>query len=477
MPLAEQLHHLMVRPGLIFIGEVQVNIRHLIARKAKEHLERNVEAVLHQRLAADRAVLVRQVNAHLIFALIHVEEALMAMGTAIVRRQGVHLGNAAHARHKAGAHAAAAAHQITIRQRPLHQPLRNVVQRGEAIADNGAQFLFPPLGDNLRQRIAVPFLGGVPRHILNVVRRVGPEGLEGILALGMLGEQPKLLHLIGDLPRIVNDHLVRLFLAQITEFLQHLVGSLKVQRRLIVAVLEAETRLNDRAIDGVVRVEEMHVARGYHRNAQLLAQPDNGAVQVAQALVVRHLPLPHQKGVVADGLNFQIIVEPGDLLQLVPRLTRQHRPEQLACLAGAAEDQPLPVLLNHHPRHMRTAAEIIQMPDGYQPVQVFHAFLRLYQQNDMEALADGAALQLVVQVLQGVKSLFPGLLVHFRQTKSRRRRIMHGAVRIFEAHAQRLANRTQLVALHVRVQLPCKGQRVQHRRTPAQPQPAQLRLQ
>ena len=95
----------------------------------------------------------------------------------------------------------------------------------------------------------------------------------------------------------------------------------------------------------------------------------------------------------------------------------------------------------------------------------------------MEALADGAALQLVVQVLQGVESLFPGLLVHLCQTKGRRRRIMHGAVRIFEAHAQRLANRAQLVALHVRVQLPCKGQRVQHRRTPAQPQPAQLRLQ
>ena len=47
------------------------------------------------------------------------------------------------------------------------------------------------------------------------------------------------------------------------------------------------------------------------------------------------MPLPHQKGVVADGLDLQIIVKPGaSRLQLVPRrITRQHGAEQLARLA------------------------------------------------------------------------------------------------------------------------------------------------
>ena len=37
--------------------------------------------------------------------------------------------------------------------------------------------------------IAVEFLRRAPRHILNIVRRVLPERLEGVLALGVLGEQ------------------------------------------------------------------------------------------------------------------------------------------------------------------------------------------------------------------------------------------------------------------------------------------------
>ena len=317
MPLAEELHHLVVGLGLVFPGEVQVDVGHLIPGEAQEHLEGDVEAVLYQGASAQGAILVRQVHAHLVLALVHVEKALVAMGAAVMGRQGVHLGDAAHAGHEAGAHGTAAAHQVSVIQGALHQPLGNVVQRGKAVADNGAQLLFQALDHNVRQGIAIPVLGRAPGHVLNVVRGIGPEGLEGILALGVLGEQAQSLHLVGNLAGIGNNHLPGLFLPQVGEFLQHLVGGFEVQWRLLVAVLITQARLDNGAVDGVVGVQEVHVPRGHHRNAQLLPQADNGAVQLPQSLVVGHLPLPHQEGIVADGLNLQVIVEPGDLLELV----------------------------------------------------------------------------------------------------------------------------------------------------------------
>ena len=221
----------------------------------------------------------------------------------------------------------------------------------------------------------------------------------------------------------------------------------------------------------------MHVPRGHHRNAQLLPQADNGAVQLPQSLVVGHLPLPHQEGVVADGLNLQVIVEPGDLLELVPAFPGQHRAEKLPGLAGAAHDEPLPVLLDEAPGHVGAAAEIVQVTNGYQAVEVLHALLGFHQQDDMEALPDGPTLESFVEAAQGVDAPLPGLLVHFGQAQGGGGGVVDGPVGVFQAHAQVLAHAAQLVALHVGVELAGKGEGVQHRRLPLQPQPPQLRPQ
>ena len=135
--MPEQLLDVMERAVLIFAGEVQVNIRHLVALKAEEHLERNVEAVLHELLTADWAVLVRQVNADFVLALVHVEKALAAVGAAVMRRQRVDLRDAAHARNEARTDRTAAADKIPVRVGLADQPLGNVVQRREAIANDG----------------------------------------------------------------------------------------------------------------------------------------------------------------------------------------------------------------------------------------------------------------------------------------------------------------------------------------------------
>ena len=79
-PVAEKLHHLVVGLGLVFSGEVQVDVGHLVPGKAQEYLKGDVEAVLHQGASAQGAILVRQVHAHLVLALVHVEKALYDSG-------------------------------------------------------------------------------------------------------------------------------------------------------------------------------------------------------------------------------------------------------------------------------------------------------------------------------------------------------------------------------------------------------------
>ena len=213
--MAEQLFHVMVGPVLVLAGEIQVDIRHLVPLETEEHLERNIKPVFCQRGAAVRTVLVRQVHSHMVHAFIHVEKALPAVDAAVMRRQRVHLGNSAHARHQARSDAAPASDEVSVLQGAGNQLLGNCVQRAVAVSDNGFQFLFQPRLDDLRQRIAVQFLRGIPGHFLDHILREIPVRLEGILPFGMLRKQLDFLHHLRDLPRIVNHDLPGFFLAEI----------------------------------------------------------------------------------------------------------------------------------------------------------------------------------------------------------------------------------------------------------------------
>ncbi len=52
-----------VRPALVFSGEIQVNIRLLVALKAQERLKRDIKSILFKRFAAHRAEPVRHIAA------------------------------------------------------------------------------------------------------------------------------------------------------------------------------------------------------------------------------------------------------------------------------------------------------------------------------------------------------------------------------------------------------------------------------
>ena len=62
----------------------------------------------------------------------------------------------------------------------------------------------------------------------------------------------------------------------------------------------------------------MDVSRGTHGLVQLLAQGQDGAVEVPQLLLtVHHAPAEHES-IVAQGLDLQEIIPGGNALQLIP---------------------------------------------------------------------------------------------------------------------------------------------------------------
>ena len=97
--LTEHLNGVAVGPGLVFAGEVQVDIRHLAAAEAQEGLKGNVKSVLHVFGAADGTHLVRHIRAAAVAA-VQNEFAVFALRTAVVGRQGVDLRNAGHISHQ-----------------------------------------------------------------------------------------------------------------------------------------------------------------------------------------------------------------------------------------------------------------------------------------------------------------------------------------------------------------------------------------
>ena len=221
----------------------------------------------------------------------------------------------------------------------------------------------------------------------------------------------------------------------------------------------------------------MHVARSHHRQAQLFAQADDHAVQLPQLLHILHPALADQKGVVAHGLDFQIVIKPCDAGQLFLVRPFQHSAKQLARLASRAYDHAFAVFLNIRARHMRAAAEILEMSVADQMVDVPKALLRGGQQHDMIAAAQGVACHTVVDIGQRDRAALARFLQHLLQTLGRRFSVMHGTVGVFQRYAQALAHHTQLMRFHIGIELAREGQGINHRVFARQTLAVQLALQ
>ncbi len=212
------------------------------------------------------------------------------------------------------------------------------------------------------------------------------------------------------------------------------------------------------AVDLILRVQEVDVAGGAHRLVQGLAQRHDGAVEVPQLLLALHHTLAQHVHVVADGLDLQVVVPGGDAHQFIPVLALHNGPEQLAGLAGGADDQPLPVLIDEALGHDGKALEMLQMGQGDQLIEVAQAGLVLSQHNQMVGAGGGpcpprsAGAHGRVDLLQGMDPHVPQHLEEGAQ------HIGHGG-RVVVARWWLKAGRSRCSATMSSLYLPSSGSR------------------
>ena len=267
---------------------------------------------------------------------------------------------------------------------------------------------------------------------------------------------------------------MRLFRAEIGEFLHHLICRAQIQRQRPVGVGHLLGGKQDVAENLILRVEKVHVAGRDDGLSQLLAELDDGAVEAAQLLLVLGKPLVEHEAVVADGLNLQKVIEAGDTLQLRPAFVVQNRLEQLARLAGRADDKSLAPLQQLGLRHDGHALEILEIAVGDQPVEIAQADGIFGKDDDMprtavKDLAAGAQLlHARVDLLQRVQSLLLHHLEKAHEQIPAGDRVVGGAVMVEIRQTQCIGDNVELVLAKLRHQVLRQNERVDIRRVERQ---------
>ena len=136
----------------------------------------------------------------------------------------------------------------------------------------------------------------------------------------------------------------------------------------------------------VFRIQEVNIAGGNHRFAQLLSQPHNGPVKVSQILIVFHRALGDHKPVVTNGLNLQKVIKARNPQQFVPTAVVHHSPEQLAGFTGGAHKDTLPPFDQLTLGDTGHTLIVFQMGIGDQPVEIPEARIILCVENNMPCL-------------------------------------------------------------------------------------------
>ena len=233
------------------------------------------------------------------------------------------------------------------------------------------------------------------------------------------------------------------------------------------------------AVNFILRLHKMHIPGGANGLVKLRAQANNGAVEVPQLLLVPGLAAAQHEGVVAQGLDLQIVVKGGDALQLVPVLVVHHRPEQLPGLAGGSDDEPLPVGRQLRLGDDGKALEIFQVGGRHQLIQVLEPQLVFSQNNNVLGpavvlIAQGPQLQhFAVDLLQAIDAQLPA---HFLKKRDKHiahhARIIRGTVVVEGRQVQMLRHYIQLKFIQLRQQVLGQNQGVHIGGRKIQPHPA-----
>ena len=457
--LTEHLNRVTMGTCLIFTGEVQVDIGNFTAAVPQECFKGNIETILYIFRAADRTNLVRHIRTATVTA-IHNKLIIEALrvGTTIMRWQSVNLCDTGHIGHQRGTDRASGAHQIAVFKASLDQFLGRHINH-VILAQNTAQLNIQTIHDQLGRVLSVQAVGLFPNQTVQFFLRILQSGREQFL-----GQQFKLLYLIGDQAGILNNHLIGFFLTQIAEFLQHFLSGFEINGQRFIGICKLLGGQQNVTVDLILRFLEMHIAGGANGFSQFLAQADDSTVKLLQILFRLHFSLTDHELVVAQRLDLQKIVVIRNALQFIPVLMVLDSLEKFTSLTGRTHNDTLAVLVQQTLGDRCNTLEILQIGGRDHLIQILQTHLIASQQNDMLGETIGLAAQwtqlfhFLVDCLQGMNST---LMEHFPE---RNQHIAHGgsiitgAVVIERRQIQMFCHDIQFVFTQLRKQILRKNQ-------------------
>ncbi len=241
------------------------------------------------------------------------------------------------------------------------------------------QLLLQPVFHNLWQRLPIQLMGPVVADIRKLFIAVFYHRRTLV--------RPHRRHHVDHIRNQVgigNHHFLGLVAAKIGKLIQHFLRGAQIQGRLIVRVREPLSGHNNAAVNLILRIQEMYVAGGHNKLVKLLSQPHNLPVDLLYVLHGGNVRCPlrlDHKPVVAKRLDFQIIIKIHKPCYLRVGLLLQKRPVKLSRLAGASQNQSLPVLRKKALWYSGSSGKIRQVGLRHQTVQI-HAAHIVFRQND-----------------------------------------------------------------------------------------------
>ena len=163
------------------------------------------------------------------------------------------------------------------------------------------------------------------------------------------------------------------------------------------------------AVNFILRFEEMHVAGRNDELSEPPAQREDAAVEFAQVLLVARFAVVDEKVVVAQRLNFKIIVERCEPVKLGIAPVAHDGVENFTRLARRADKNALAVLHQKALRDDGAFLEVLQMRFGDELVEIFQSHLVLHEQRDVTRAA-GVVFAQLRHERSGIRERFRALV-------------------------------------------------------------------
>ena len=192
----------------------------------------------------------------------------------------------------------------------------------------------------------------------------------------------------------------------------------------------------------------MRVAGRDNRLVQLAAERDNAAVECPKSLLVRHPAFAYQEAVIAKRLNFKIVIEGSNFLNVGFGTVVKYGGKKLTCLARRADNQPLPMLFEQGFGNTGEAAEILQIAGRYQLVKIFESYLVLCDDDHMVGLQKkriGLFAHIADHVVKVLYALLTKLFLHTEKDICQHFGIVCRTVMVEIAKSVMLGNNIKLV--------------------------------